>query len=419
MSVPQMQPWGMQSSSVDELVNPRQQQFRQQARPQYNSKPVGMGGMGGMGGNNNGMSMQVNPVGGVGLGGPRNPPIGADAVWFTQSPVANPYDSRGPAMLHAPVANLPLTGTPGIPTPSMLSLSSSTSGSIDDMDNRMPQVIHQMVKPPVGAGAYAGSVTLNISNLPENADIALLHDLLAPYGRILSAQIDVIDSSAQNGLHKPDSGGADSNVSSPAVTPRTTGLCSGRGRVQIQGLPAAQFAAQSLNGAVIYEGAQPLQVSLSMAPQATAYPAAVEPSVSALRMASRDSLVGHMGNGNMGNMNSMGGGGMRQMASPPQLQGQPQGQLGGGGMSLMPNNGMLAQQQQQQLPPHMQNMQHLQHQQQPYTLSTPLYSYTIPPAQGGGVHGATGGGLLGGSQMPPQMPPSYMVDPNKQQQRRR
>lgn len=98
-------------------------------------------------------------------------------------------------------------------------------------------------------GAYSGSVTLNICSLPAQADVALLHDLFSPYGRILSAQIDV-DTAAQN------RGAAAAGASRVSV-------CSGRGRVQMAGLPQAEYAAQALNGAVITDDGVPIQVSLS------------------------------------------------------------------------------------------------------------------------------------------------------------
>lgn len=96
----------------------------------------------------------------------------------------------------------------------------------------------------VQEATYSGSVTLVISNLPSHADVALLHDLLAPYGRILSAQIDVVDSTSQDRVPLSRSGG----------------MCSGRGHAQIAGLAQAQYAMQALNGAIIFEGELPLQV---------------------------------------------------------------------------------------------------------------------------------------------------------------
>jgi hypothetical protein len=87
---------------------------------------------------------------------------------------------------------------------------------------------------------YSGSVTLIIGCLPQHADVALLHDLCAPYGRIIGAQIDMDNNNV------PEGGGR--------------GGCSGRGRVQMAGLSQAQYATQALNGAIIFEGGRPLQV---------------------------------------------------------------------------------------------------------------------------------------------------------------
>ena len=47
-----------------------------------------------------------------------------------------------------------------------------------------------MVQPQATKGEYAGNVTLTINGLPRNADVGLLHDLFAPYGRIHNAFID-------------------------------------------------------------------------------------------------------------------------------------------------------------------------------------------------------------------------------------
>jgi hypothetical protein len=85
-----------------------------------------------------------------------------------------------------------------------------------------------------------GSATLIISGLPHNADLALLNDLCAPYGRVLDAQIDT------------DRRGDD---------PKNDVWC-GRGRVQIVGMAQAQYAMQALNGVVIFEGGKPLHVSI-------------------------------------------------------------------------------------------------------------------------------------------------------------
>ena len=93
-----------------------------------------------------------------------------------------------------------------------------------------------------GAGAYSGTVTILVQNLPHNADVPLLHDLFAPYGRIVGEQIEETEA------------GRDPSDPNYAY--------SGRGRVHMQGLAQAQYAAQALHGAVIFEGGRPLQVSV-------------------------------------------------------------------------------------------------------------------------------------------------------------
>ena len=98
------------------------------------------------------------------------------------------------------------------------------------------------MKPPQPEHYGQGSVTLMISNLPSHADVASLHDLLSPYGRILNAQIDMI--AATNSSHSPG------------------GMCSGRGQVQMASLLQAQYAIQALSGTILSEAGQPLQIFL-------------------------------------------------------------------------------------------------------------------------------------------------------------
>ena len=88
-----------------------------------------------------------------------------------------------------------------------------------------------------------GSVTLVITNLPSHADVATLHDLISPYGRILSAQIDVLESS-------------------PTQPAAANQLCSGRGQVQMANINQAQYAIQALSGTILSEAGQPLQMFL-------------------------------------------------------------------------------------------------------------------------------------------------------------
>ena len=91
---------------------------------------------------------------------------------------------------------------------------------------------------------YNGAVAIIISFLPQHADVALLHDLCAPYGRIVSAQIDIDNSSIS-----PEESSA-------------LGGCTGRGRVKLSTMSQAQYATQALNGAIIFEGGRPLRVSV-------------------------------------------------------------------------------------------------------------------------------------------------------------
>lgn len=95
--------------------------------------------------------------------------------------------------------------------------------------------------------SYPGSVTMEILNLPLHADVALLHELVAPYARILSAQIHVIDKDSSDDYQ----GG------------RRRGLCSGKGHVQVAEMAQAKYATQALHGAVLFDGAPPLQVTIS------------------------------------------------------------------------------------------------------------------------------------------------------------
>lgn len=92
---------------------------------------------------------------------------------------------------------------------------------------------HQLRPPPRHQGPLSlhspnasysgGSVTLTVHNLHPQADAALLHELFAPYGKIISAQVET------------DRGGGRGGGS---------GQCTGRGRVQMAGFAQAEYAAQ-------------------------------------------------------------------------------------------------------------------------------------------------------------------------------
>lgn len=99
------------------------------------------------------------------------------------------------------------------------------------------------MRPPMPQESSSSStnvtITITIGNLPYNADLALLHDLFSPYGRIISAQI---------------------HDSEPGADPNNAHC--GRGRIHMSFLAQAQYATQALNGATIFEGGKPLQVNI-------------------------------------------------------------------------------------------------------------------------------------------------------------
>jgi hypothetical protein len=91
-------------------------------------------------------------------------------------------------------------------------------------------------------------VTLNVSNLPQHTDGAMLHELFSAYGKVLLAQVDMLDPNKSNEARLA----VNSNNGKP--------VCSGKGRVQLQNASQADYAVQSLNGAVIFENSGPIQV---------------------------------------------------------------------------------------------------------------------------------------------------------------
>ena len=93
-------------------------------------------------------------------------------------------------------------------------------------------------------GGSVGIVNLYVTNLPIDADVSLLLEIFAPYGRITGAEIK-IDSGNNGGLHSVDT---EQRI-----------VC---GIVQIEGLHAAYLAAQALSGLILYEGARPISVSI-------------------------------------------------------------------------------------------------------------------------------------------------------------
>jgi hypothetical protein len=91
-------------------------------------------------------------------------------------------------------------------------------------------------------------VTLHFASLPTTADVSLLHDLCAPYGRIIVAEIQQAD------LPSPSRGNVLNN------------MCLGRGIVQMEIPECAHLAQQALSGCILFEGANPLVVTMSMSP---------------------------------------------------------------------------------------------------------------------------------------------------------
>ena len=82
---------------------------------------------------------------------------------------------------------------------------------------------------------HEAQVTITVMCLPESADVALLHDIFAPYGRIISAQIDAGDRN-------------------PSMS---------KGVVVIEGVINAHHALHGLHGAVLFEGCRPLMVHIT------------------------------------------------------------------------------------------------------------------------------------------------------------
>ena len=48
---------------------------------------------------------------------------------------------------------------------------------------------------------YSGRICLHVAGLPSTVDVALLHDLFAPYGRVVSAQTFVDQSGGKNTVY--------------------------------------------------------------------------------------------------------------------------------------------------------------------------------------------------------------------------
>jgi hypothetical protein len=85
-----------------------------------------------------------------------------------------------------------------------------------------------------------GQVTISVANLPSTADSNMLHELFSNFGRIINAQIEDNMRGGAGGMN---------------------GNRFVRGRLQMANLVQAEAAVQALNGAVLFEGNLPLQVS--------------------------------------------------------------------------------------------------------------------------------------------------------------
>mmetsp|Transcript_8334 Transcript_8334/g.12422 ORF Transcript_8334/g.12422 Transcript_8334/m.12422 type:complete len:524 (-) Transcript_8334:1703-3274(-) len=121
----------------------------------------------------------------------------------------------------------------------LMSPSSQTSTqSSHSHQMRPPPRHHSLALHSPSASYSSSSVTLTVHNLPAQADNSLLHELFSPYGKILSANVDL---DRQGGRQ----------------------VCTGRGRVVMSGFSQAEYAAQALNGALLYDGGLPLHVSIS------------------------------------------------------------------------------------------------------------------------------------------------------------
>eukprot|EP01041_Mallomonas_annulata_P011100 gene11100-23201_t len=92
--------------------------------------------------------------------------------------------------------------------------------------------------------SYNGNITVVLNRLPPNVDVSMLQDLFSPYGRIMSAQVEVDDfAQSPDGRMNP---------------------CTGRAYIQMESLVQAQNAVQALNGSNPFqrEGLGPLQVDI-------------------------------------------------------------------------------------------------------------------------------------------------------------
>jgi len=105
----------------------------------------------------------------------------------------------------------------------------------------------------------SASITLSFANLPPHANLAFLKELVAPYGDVLTAHID-IDPAAVIAAAAAAAAAANS-PGAPQARPQ--GLCAGRGFVQIRGMGQAHSAVLGLNGRVFSGSEGALEVTLT------------------------------------------------------------------------------------------------------------------------------------------------------------
>lgn len=94
-----------------------------------------------------------------------------------------------------------------------------------------PGAVYMAAPRPASDAAYNGSVTVILNRLPPNADVAMLHDLFSPYGRILSAHVDTEDAVGGDGRR---------------------GSHYTRAYIQMESIGQAQNAVQAISGSMLF-----------------------------------------------------------------------------------------------------------------------------------------------------------------------
>jgi len=172
----------------------------------------------------------------------RGPNIVSSEHWYppSASPIqtAHGFDRGNNGYGHVPPGSMSYMSNGSIET--SFQQQQQSRGNMN-MNMNQSQLGNNNSKPP-GSPQHRtlSGVTLLISNLPPHADVTTLHELVSPYGRILSAQVEISES---------------------GTSARMT-LCSGRGFVQMANISQAQYAIQALHGTIMFEGGSPLQVRI-------------------------------------------------------------------------------------------------------------------------------------------------------------